>query len=452
MTSRPHGPDRGTPPADGPGFGTRIRHALAAGLAFLRRSLSGLLRPRDWRACGLWIVVLAVIATLVAAARYGASPWLAATGAGLLSAGAPFAVGSLLGFLFGMPRTLTAAESAASGRRLRVNTNIEEISDWLTKILVGLGLTELRQAPGALARMGATVAPVFGGDGRGEAIAQSVLVFFLVAGFLVAYLAMRLRVSEQIGAADDRLNPRVVERVASMQISVADDRAGSDAAQSVPDADVNEILRQPLAALDGVDELRAWGKAQILRKQYAQGAEALGRAVALAPEDADLRRDYGTALHLAKRWPEARAQFDLALGASRSPEERRTAVESVVFTSLYQDPPMGFTKAIHTAERYLSSLPERRGSAILHAWLACAYGQKHAWAQSGGEGGEPASPDAIQRARDAAIRHVRIAIELDPMMKSLLQSALPPNGPDDDLSSLRADLDTPELLGPLPPG
>jgi hypothetical protein len=80
-------------------------------------------------------------------------------------------VGVLLGFLFGIPRTLqqelppsssppAPAASPQSPERVftganwsyqqTVNTNLEQISDWLTKILVGVGFTQLHQLPSQL--------------------------------------------------------------------------------------------------------------------------------------------------------------------------------------------------------------------------------------------------------------------------------------------------------------
>src|SRR4051812_27802494 len=50
-------------------------------------------------------------------------------------------VGALAGFVFGIPKTVAtgtpAATSAGTASPYQGNTNLEEISDWLTKILVG---------------------------------------------------------------------------------------------------------------------------------------------------------------------------------------------------------------------------------------------------------------------------------------------------------------------------
>jgi hypothetical protein len=54
---------------------------------------------------------------------------------GVIVFAAAFAVGALVGFLFGIPRRLQREGlSAPIGPSLVVNTNLEQIFDWLTKI------------------------------------------------------------------------------------------------------------------------------------------------------------------------------------------------------------------------------------------------------------------------------------------------------------------------------
>ena len=75
---------------------------------------------------------------------------------GVAFAGASLMVGALIGFLFGIPRKLQDEQGVASdigsqeefdSRVVSAlyggNTNLEQISDWLTKILVGVGLTQI---------------------------------------------------------------------------------------------------------------------------------------------------------------------------------------------------------------------------------------------------------------------------------------------------------------------
>ena len=104
------------------------------------------------------------------------------------------AVGSLLGFVFGIPRaisaTLTVAQQARTG--LSANTNIEQISDWLTKLLVGVGLVELKSQPQGLSVASHFIAAGIGDDPHLVQFAAAILIFFFVEGFLGGYLATRI--------------------------------------------------------------------------------------------------------------------------------------------------------------------------------------------------------------------------------------------------------------------
>lgn len=120
-------------------------------------------------------------------------------GLGLLYAGAFFGIGALTGFLFGIPRSLdgrgkqpgSGTTAADPHRAFVTNTNLEEISDWLTKIIVGLGLINLKAVPGLLK----TAAWYFGnfcGTEYCEAASLGLILYFSICGFFLGYLATRL--------------------------------------------------------------------------------------------------------------------------------------------------------------------------------------------------------------------------------------------------------------------
>lgn len=128
----------------------------------------------------------------------------------LLTASASFASGALLGFLFGIPRSLAAsrqendddAAGAASRRLIEPNTNLEQISDWLTKILVGIGLVQLKQIGEGIGNLAEGLAPGLGGEPNGQAVAIALMVSFAITGFLCAYLFTRLRLQGAFALAD----------------------------------------------------------------------------------------------------------------------------------------------------------------------------------------------------------------------------------------------------------
>ena len=74
-----------------------------------------------------------------------------------------------------------------------MNTNLEEISDWLTKILVGLGLSQISQVPSALNSLSSYLSEGIGGPtGSAKVFALAIIVYFSVVGFIGGYLVTRL--------------------------------------------------------------------------------------------------------------------------------------------------------------------------------------------------------------------------------------------------------------------
>jgi hypothetical protein len=146
----------------------------------------------------------------------GKGNFFAVTSVGCLLAGASAFVGGVLGFLFGIPRTLQQegvapapeangnAESGAGSRRIdyRANTNLEQISDWLTKILVGVGLTQLPEIRKDLTTLTAFAAQGLGAQENGKVFAFALLSYTAVLGFLFGYLWTRLFLAGALRQAD----------------------------------------------------------------------------------------------------------------------------------------------------------------------------------------------------------------------------------------------------------
>jgi hypothetical protein len=186
-----------------------------------------------------WILVLSVttVAGLVLIFLLSASPRAFAGGCFLALAAAM--VGSLAGFLFGLPRsgrtdvvTHEAGKAGVDSKltsvtpdssvAYRANTNLEDISDWLTKILVGLGLTQLGKIPSGFATLVATAQVVMGTSDDAAAIAGSLIVGYLILGFLGTYLWARTRLIQalRLGDADPTRLNRVEAQLGKLQDKV----------------------------------------------------------------------------------------------------------------------------------------------------------------------------------------------------------------------------------------
>lgn len=155
----------------------------------------------------------------------GAAPkaWTATgqTFTALLWAAAWFAAAFVFGFLFGIPKALQSPSKAApsgtseatrtnsetntkDASHLRVNTNLEEISDWLTKILVGATLTQLIKIPGAIKNAADFMANSAGGIGS-TPFAAALLLYFSAVGFFAGYVLTRMFFSLAFSRFDSSL-------------------------------------------------------------------------------------------------------------------------------------------------------------------------------------------------------------------------------------------------------
>lgn len=290
---------------------------------------------------------------------------------GALLAAAFSAIGFLFGFLFGIPRTQqdTAAKNKtadASSRdkqdpeyRQAVNTNLEQISDWLTKIIVGVGLTQLDKIPGKLVALAEFFKP--GLDGS-AIVAEVIVVNFLILGFFGGYLFTRLFLARAFWVADS-------------------------------------------------------------------GAAAV-------EAERQVRSETATTLESALG----------AINPDTPAEKKRQIYEELTYNFLYQDPPLGFQKAIEHGRAYL----EKGGTPSARIWanLAFAYGQQYKYEME-----HDKRRAVLDQARNDALNAVKDALGLEPSMKRLFRMVWDPtdvtkvSGEEDDLEVFYKDSEFKELLG-----
>jgi hypothetical protein len=136
---------------------------------------------------------------------------------GAITAAATLMVGGMLGFLFGLPRTLERVEAGAI---LATNGSLDQISDWLTKILVGLGLVQIGKLAHGIGRLSSDIAPALGAGMGGRTLATCILVYSLANGFLIGYLGTRILLSPLLKAAAENLRGRELRTLAAFADSV----------------------------------------------------------------------------------------------------------------------------------------------------------------------------------------------------------------------------------------
>lgn len=204
-------------------------------------------RQQDVRQLNVVLVPLLVLAFLAALLKGYQSNAVAAV---VIWAVACTSAGGTAGFLFGIPRSgfnkVARAEPAdANGNGqsgtplangITPNTNLEEVSDWLTKIIVGLTLVNLDKIQGEVAGISLNMAASFHPvpNTVHTSFATALVVGFFILGFLCGYLYTRLILQ----GAFERSNQSVIkqlryQRVVEKELSAAD---AAFATESVPEA------------------------------------------------------------------------------------------------------------------------------------------------------------------------------------------------------------------------
>jgi len=212
---------------------------------------------------------------------------------GMLVTGAAAIVGALFGFLFGLPRSFDdvdqpnadagqpeasadqgtasappkAVETSALRRSARSNNNLLEISDWLTKVIVGAGLVGLKDITRWLGDVGQTIGTGAGlHPEEGRVFGASVILFFFGWGFLFVYIQTRTIISLIFQATERSLTDAVREAVGG----------------SVKDAVSAEVRQSVVPALTNASV----GTIMQLLYSAPKAAEQQARAFLADPENA----------------------------------------------------------------------------------------------------------------------------------------------------------------------
>ncbi len=156
--------------------------------------------PDIFRPVHLWplAVVAAGIGACFAGAAVSPTYW-DFFGLLLILSLASLLVGVFFGFLFGVPRLNRNYDPRGDGGRTTKympNTNLEDVSDWLTKIIIGVTLTQLTKIPGYLQSIADNILVNSNCNTMNCNFAGTViialLIYFFITGFTSGYYYTRL--------------------------------------------------------------------------------------------------------------------------------------------------------------------------------------------------------------------------------------------------------------------
>jgi hypothetical protein len=246
-------------------------------------------------------------------------------GVAIVGAGASLGAGFLLGCVFGIPRAVTPKKeiaatvstgsnaepvpAAGNSHTFEANSNLVEISDWLTKIFVGVGLVELGKIPVKMKALASYFAAGLRNCAdrdancvpTSETFAMVVLVFFGICGFLLGYFWARFYL---LKAFDESRKAKEKAEEAQSWIFVLQSRMltgiGTASEPNLKDVDLDS-LKKGMELLDkGLEKYpdefqlhfeKAYVAKEIACKSQPIDTDLLRQALAHAYRAADLASD-----------------------------------------------------------------------------------------------------------------------------------------------------------------
>lgn len=163
-------------------------HGLAGWLPAVPRLLEF-----SWLYVIPFICILGVVVILVYASQLPSGVRWGACAVALVIGSSAFLAGGFTGFLFGIPRTITApGPNPSTGvTQYQGNTNLEQVSDWLTKIIVGVGLVQIGHIIPALSKFAESIKAPLGGQSSSGAFGLGLAIANALMGFFFFYLWAR---------------------------------------------------------------------------------------------------------------------------------------------------------------------------------------------------------------------------------------------------------------------
>ncbi|PDS77117.1 hypothetical protein [Rhizobium sp. L43] len=392
------------------------------------------------------------------------------------------ATGALLGFLFGIPRLLQrpgpsqpqtadlpngASQSSqrqmAGERFFSTNTSFEEISDWLTKIIIGLGLTQFQMvltylytaslyAASYISLSPVPAAAANPSDGKiATVVAFCLIVTSLFSACLIAYLETRTRLAAlftraEVAASQEALLDSISRPISDREVADQSQRAGSRPEPVTTPATTadRELLTVPLSGLRSSLAMAAWGSAQARSGNFDKALEGLNEAITTDPGNSGTRLRLAQVLRLKGDVP---AYLEAVLKAAElDPTNVEIAHEarSAQLDALYLNPPASFQYAIRLGN-YLAKSPLADDPKI---WMytAAARGQEYKHKI------KTAPPQELTEIRKEALDAIAQVVTRAPdpessIRKTLRATYLPGSGVDDDLHVFYQDKDFDDLLG-----
>ena len=225
-------------------------------------------------------------------------------------------VGALLGLLFGIPKSNYKDEE---NREISENTNLEDVSDWLTKIILGLGIAEIssfNESIASLVQYLYNFTPAVD-----KLMLVGIVIFFPIYGFIFGWLITRVHLTELFV----KLSRKIREKSSAIEMVLTkiDDQSDVEVSKDIaPEIDSQREINDVIADVKYLED-----------KNYPLSWETYNELGVLF----NSKQNFGTAADYFKKSfqlsnnPKPRINYAVVLGRSfGNNEEAITILENVI--------------------------------------------------------------------------------------------------------------------------
>lgn len=205
------------------------------------------------------VMILSAMIILFGAFSGGFSKdaWLAAMSCLLIASGCSI-LGVFGGFVFGIPKSAvgpvtsngSGAHNGSGAGSIVVGktppSNLEEIAEWLSKLLLGAGLTQVDDISRRLITAGTTIGKLpgirdvadVGNTGVGNVVfGVGLILVYIVGGFLIGFLWARLNLGKALKEADAEKLEKALEKAEQAEIKAESAKEAVEKASNVVPAE-----------------------------------------------------------------------------------------------------------------------------------------------------------------------------------------------------------------------
>lgn len=392
-------------------------------------------------------------------------------GGGAAVSAAAFALGGITGFLFAVPRTGSASPSGAeatNGGAKQIytpNTNLEKASDWMTTILIGLGLSNIPSIVNGFKRAAEFAAPAISFQpalpaGATPPVLPSsaeiafclfLIVYFLAFGFFASYLYARIFLQAafawgdramSVGDAVIQINSEHAKRPPG--VKGPEDATGAPSGKPSGDDAVSTLVQKPLTAMKTTEYKLAWARAQLDVGNIALAIEGYRAAKDESPMDDSIKFELIILLAKVGRLGEAKELLKCIPNPTGTADNERALAyyKTLMLTELYEPAPEGFKSVSELYETVFGPDGVLKPDADIHAYAACAYGQQYTYVKEhNGTEGE------LKEIKEKALTATKEAL-LSKQWKPTLRWIWTGDNPvENDLAAFKNDREFKALLG-----